>query len=250
MENYEFQGSPCTSLHETTIENRSVFILNNLKFNKNQFILDIGIGFGVYTNYILDISPYYIGLDVNKDSLKTTRNTHDQIIDCIQMSAEKIGFKENTFDGILMIEVLEHIPDHKKALREINRILKPGGRLVLTVPNKLFPMETHGMRIGSRNISSHGFGIPLLPYLPIIFRKYMANAKVFSPSEITKLLEGSGFQIETKDFLMPSLDQIKINFNLNSKIFVELKKILLKIEKSSFKNFSETLIICAIKVVK
>jgi ubiquinone/menaquinone biosynthesis C-methylase UbiE len=250
LENFKFQGSPCTLLHETTIKKRALFIQDKLKFNKNQLILDIGIGFGIYTNYLLNISPNYIGLDVDRNSLKKTLNTCDRTIDCIQMSAEKIGFKENTFDAILLIEVLEHIPDNKKALCEINRILKPGGRLILTAPNKLFPMETHGMRIGYRNISSHGFGIPLLPYLPIIFRKYVANAKVFSTSEITKLLESSGFQTETRDFLMPSLDQIQINFN-SFKTYIKLiRKILLKIEKSSFNNFSETIIICAIKVVK
>lgn len=223
---------------------------NKLKSNTNQLILDIGVGFGVYTNYLLKMSPNYIGIDVNRDSLNKTRNTHDQKIDCIQMSAENIGFEENSFDNIVMIEVLEHLPDPKKSFKEINRILKPGGRIIFTAPNKLFPMETHGMRIGSRNISSHGFGIPFLPYLPKILRKYMANAKVFSPSEISKNLESSGFQIESKDFLMPGLDQIQINFKNYSTIIEIIKRILLKIEKSNFKFFSETIIISAIKVVK
>lgn len=45
-----------------------------------------------------------------------------------------ISFEENTFDIIICIHVLEHIPDEKKALKELGRVLKPGGVAIIGVP--------------------------------------------------------------------------------------------------------------------
>jgi SAM-dependent methyltransferase len=52
--------------------------------------------------------------------------------------AKKLPFKDNTFDFIICSEVLEHIIDYQSALSEINRILKPEGKLAVSVP-KFFP---------------------------------------------------------------------------------------------------------------
>lgn len=45
-----------------------------------------------------------------------------------------LGFADARFDCLVSLDVLEHVPDHRAALREFSRILAPGGRLVLTVP--------------------------------------------------------------------------------------------------------------------
>jgi SAM-dependent methyltransferase len=111
-----------------------------------------------------------------------------------------------------MIEVLEHVNDDKKTIREIFRVLKPGGNLVITAPNRLFPFETHGFRIGSRNVATRGFGFPLLPYLPNCLRKYCANANVYSPKTLKKMLKEEGFFIQKISYLSPGLDQLKNNF--------------------------------------
>ena len=46
----------------------------------------------------------------------------------------KLPFADASFDCVICSEVLEHIPDHKKALKEMDRILKPQGTLVVSVP--------------------------------------------------------------------------------------------------------------------
>ncbi len=48
---------------------------------------------------------------------------------------EQIPFKDNTFDAVLMIEVIEHVEDDRAVVDEIFRVLKPGGVLIATTPN-------------------------------------------------------------------------------------------------------------------
>lgn len=60
----------------------------------------------------------------------------------VLMDAEKIfPFEDETFDAVLMINVLEHLYDYKNAVSESFRILKPGGRLIGSVP---FLINVHG----------------------------------------------------------------------------------------------------------
>ncbi len=54
-----------------------------------------------------------------------------------QSDITKLGFKSGTFDTVICSEVLEHIPDHFKAISEMLRVLKPGGTLAVSVPRFL-----------------------------------------------------------------------------------------------------------------
>jgi SAM-dependent methyltransferase len=62
------------------------------------------------------------------------------------MNAQNMDFADNMFNIVILTEVLEHIPDDKKAAKEIIRVLKPGGYLLLTVPHlERVPLE-HGIK--------------------------------------------------------------------------------------------------------
>jgi SAM-dependent methyltransferase len=54
----------------------------------------------------------------------------------IKMDIQAMPFEDNAFDVVLFNHVLEHIPDDKKAMREILRVMKPGGWAILQVPMK------------------------------------------------------------------------------------------------------------------
>lgn len=133
-------------------------------------------------------------------------------VSLIQMSAENLEFKDNMFDAVLMIEVLEHIYDDKKAINEVYRVLKPNGKLIVTAPNKFFPFETHGFRIKLRIYGTKGLGFPLLPFLPERLRRNIANARVYTPLHLKRMLVDEGFSLNQIDFFGPALDQLEINF--------------------------------------
>jgi len=94
----------------------------------------------------------------------------------------ELPFADAAFDAVISLDVLEHVPDFRAALREFVRILRPGGRLVLTVPfhadsatteavarmaadgriEHLQPPEYHGDPLGGGVLCFHHFGWDLL----------------------------------------------------------------------------------------
>ncbi|MCL4825414.1 MAG: methyltransferase domain-containing protein, partial [Anaerolineales bacterium] len=78
-------------------------------------------------------------------------------------AGERLPLPPGMFDLILSHEVLEHVQDDREAVREMIRVLNPGGRIVIFCPNRGYPFETHGIYWRGR----YKFGnIPLVNYLP------------------------------------------------------------------------------------
>ena len=82
-----------------------------------------------------------IGIDKNSsdlnDALTSLRNMPDALSDQYLVSRadiKNLPFASASFDCVICSEVLEHIPEHENALKELVRILKPQGNLVVSVP--------------------------------------------------------------------------------------------------------------------
>jgi SAM-dependent methyltransferase len=94
-------------------------------------ILDAGCGTGLNLKY-LQIRGDSVGLDISKDALGFSRARGSRSIICA--SAEKLPLMSRAFDLVMALDVIEHIEDDNSVIREINRVLKPGGWLIVTVP--------------------------------------------------------------------------------------------------------------------
>jgi 2-polyprenyl-3-methyl-5-hydroxy-6-metoxy-1,4-benzoquinol methylase len=111
------------------------FFLEFINASPSETILDLGCGNGVFSKWLHEIGCAVIGMDF---SFKALRNASAFQMMSVQSSAPILPFAANSFDRVLLIEVLEHIPpqSEQQFLREILRILKPGGKLILhTSPN-------------------------------------------------------------------------------------------------------------------
>ena len=90
-------------------------------------VLDAGAGEGRYRPEFAHTK--YVGIDLAVGD--GTWDYHD--LDAISNLIE-LPFGTNTFDAVMCTQVLEHVPEPLRVLQEIARVLKPGGRLFLTVP--------------------------------------------------------------------------------------------------------------------
>lgn len=102
----------------------------------SKLILDIGCGTG-YRTYQLSKTHHnkVIGIDISKENIKLAKQKYPQL-DYKEMNAEKIEFKNNTFDCIYAIDVLEHVDNLETVLKEIGRVLKRKGKLIVIVPGE------------------------------------------------------------------------------------------------------------------
>jgi SAM-dependent methyltransferase len=104
-------------------------------------ILDCGCGRGFYLKFIRHVSGCRLtGLELEYDFLRVARAELDgSDISLVNGDIYGLPFSDDTFDKVILSEVLEHLEDDAGGLREVVRVLKPGGLVAITVPNENYP---------------------------------------------------------------------------------------------------------------
>lgn len=166
-------------------------------------LLDVGCGSGEFTRALGTAFREVHGIDIQEPHLEQFRRTvqNDQKYVVSSMSASAMTFADDFFDTIVTIETLEHVPDLLGAAQEIVRVLRPGGELLITVPNRWFPFENHGMRIGSWSCGR----VPLLTYWPWLHRR-LAMARVFTVRDLDSLFKAKGLERHCVDYAWPTFE--------------------------------------------
>jgi ubiquinone/menaquinone biosynthesis C-methylase UbiE len=100
-----------------------------LKPRTSDRLLEVGCGRGFLTRSVQGFVPSTTGIDVNAAAVSNavTRDLH-------VMDARKLAFRDASFDKIYSFHAIEHIPDLALALSEMDRVLKPAGRVLLVYP--------------------------------------------------------------------------------------------------------------------
>ena len=119
------------------------FDLDKYSFNTNGIMLDVGCGEGRHIFGIMQQNPLMqcIGLDMDKRSLKKAEEGYAYFktlsqagVDFLIGSAYSIPLPNNSVDIVICSEVLEHLHEYNDAIKEIHRVLKPGGKFYASVP--------------------------------------------------------------------------------------------------------------------
>jgi SAM-dependent methyltransferase len=168
--------------------------------------LDVGCADGSYTAAMLDRGVQSAaGVDVVAERIQLAQTQHggNPRLEFYCTPTGAIPFPDKLFDGVFMNEVLEHVTDEVGTLRELYRVLHPGGHLVIISPNRGFPFECHGAQIGKLKL---GYPVPLLPWLPASLSRPFMNARNYWPHEMRDLVARHGFSVLSVDFVWPVLD--------------------------------------------
>lgn len=108
----------------------------------DRLILDCACGRGFYLNMYRYVSACcLVGLELDADVIQKARRNvgHLPHITLTRGNIYALPFPDNHFDGVILSEILEHVEDDVAGLREVLRVLKPGGVAAITVPNAHYP---------------------------------------------------------------------------------------------------------------
>ncbi len=99
-------------------------------------VLDVGCGDGRHIAEAAHRGVYAVGLDFDAGELAKARARIGRLrVDLVVGDAARLPFRDGAFDAVICTETLEHLPDDAGAMREIARLLTPGGRLLGAVPS-------------------------------------------------------------------------------------------------------------------
>ncbi|MDD4251123.1 MAG: class I SAM-dependent methyltransferase [Candidatus ainarchaeum sp.] len=112
-----------------TRENLILKKINKLK--KDDYFLEVGCAQGHYLKKAFKKTKNVFGIDISKEFITKAKKTGANV----QItSGEKLPFKNNFFNFVLCTETIEHIPNWKKSIKEIKRVLKKNGLVIITIP--------------------------------------------------------------------------------------------------------------------
>jgi ubiquinone/menaquinone biosynthesis C-methylase UbiE len=166
-----------------------------LPLRDDHHILDCACGRGFYLNMVRHVSACRLaGLELDREIIhKARRNVgHLPGITLARGSIYHLPFPDHTFDGVILSEVLEHLDDDRAGLREVWRVAKPGGVVVITVPHAHYPF----------------WWDPINKTLETLFHTHIRrgplagiwanHVRLYGRGDLRAAVEAAGFQVEAE----------------------------------------------------
>jgi SAM-dependent methyltransferase len=162
--------------------------LERLRVGPGDLLLDAGCGEGRHCFGALARGARVVGLDLDRASLRAARGPLrargrelSRLASVLQGDAFALPFREASFDRVICAEVMEHVHDYRAAARELARVLKPGGRLAVTIPTAT--SERLYLRLGDDYFESPG-----------------GHIRIFRPRDLARALAAAGLRTEGAGF--------------------------------------------------
>jgi len=192
-------------------------------------ILDIGCGIGTFVRRLREFSADVYGVDVDRERVRRGAMASPHLAVAV---SESLPFADETFDVVLLHEVLEHVRDDRLTLEEACRVTRPGGRIVVYCPNRLYPFETHGIVVRKRYVFGN---IPLVNYLPDPLRRRLApHVRAYTRRGLRRLFAGLAAAPSVHTCVFPGFDNVAARSGLAASI---LRGVLYPLEKTPLRNF-------------
>ncbi|KKQ25792.1 MAG: Methyltransferase type 11 [Candidatus Woesebacteria bacterium GW2011_GWA1_37_8] len=220
-----------TNTADMALKRRAKVIVEMLNIQPGDKILDVGCGDGYYLHLMsnLGIQINLYGCDFDKASLVSAKNYLNKNISLVEADLmSSLPYESSTFDKVVMSEVCEHLPNPIYGLNEVNRVLKKGGVVVISVPNKNYPLLWD----------------PVNWFLEKLFKTHIKSGffagiwnqhiRLYSKEQILAEIKSAGFEvIDAHTFTFWSLPFNHYIVNLGARILSRTK------ESRSFSSFNK-----------
>ncbi|KPV53004.1 glycosyl transferase family 1 [Kouleothrix aurantiaca] len=170
---------------------RAMTLIDHLDLHDGDNILDCGCGMGVYMMMMSRLRNLNIvGVDGDVGRLEwAEREGVDARLSRVDIHT--LPFADASFDKVLMTEVLEHIAEDRVAMREVFRVLKPGGTLALSVPHANYPVLWDPI-----NKAIEALGLRPMRGPGPITGLWSNHWRLYTPETLRSVIAGAGFEIE------------------------------------------------------
>jgi SAM-dependent methyltransferase len=166
-------------------------------------VLDDGCGVGIYTAAFQRETPHVFGIELETERVRDARERARGVARAV---GEHLPFADGAFDVVFSHEVLEHVSDDRRCAAEMVRVARGGGRIVVFVPNRLYPFETHGVYWRGQ----YRFGnVPLVNYLPDPLRDRLApHVRAYTARSLRRLFAGLPVRVLHHSRIFPGYDKL------------------------------------------
>jgi 2-polyprenyl-6-hydroxyphenyl methylase/3-demethylubiquinone-9 3-methyltransferase len=164
--------------------------------------LDAGCGSGYFARELACAGVDVVGVDaalgmVEESTARAASEPHAARMSFQQVETiERLPFADASFDGVLCSSVIEYVPDYAQALRELSRVLRPGGVLLVTVPNKV--AMTRVLERGVFAVTSQLMEEP--------WPRYLQHSRwQFSQASLRSAMAEHGLTLQAADYFGPAM---------------------------------------------
>ncbi len=158
-------------------------------------ILDLGCGDGFFAQTVFGHVDAGIDLDEGEVARAIKRGTYDR---ALVASATKMPFKNRSFNTVISNCVMEHIPDIDGVLSEVYRVLKPGGRLLTSVPSEYWDKDSFYQKI----FKAIGFNQAAQWYNRVL-NKVSKHFHVNEKEVWEKCFQKAGLKLNSGEYIIP-----------------------------------------------
>lgn len=166
-------------------------------------LLDVGSYDGAFLAAVASARPEIdaIASDYDDENLRIARFLHPELADrFVAASVYALPFEDSTFDCVTFQEVIEHLEGAARAVKELNRVLRPGGTLIVTTPNAYF--WRHFADHARAEVSARLKRKPASLESVVFFAASEWNRHIYcwTPATLLTLLEVNGFRYTRHDY--------------------------------------------------